>query len=264
MSEEITEALLELHYHRAIVDAFAIVLGATFLRMLKPSTQQETWVGFDQGWVHTSLATADLYDRLSDSVASGGSQVQGFHFGYFLQFKVVRTLSRRSRLTPSGFVAPYHRSELSVRPNPQTGLSQHETLCRLAQIEGALVYYACPLLFEIDRIYDYPDLDSLQVVDVVSAPSSILPDDRHFIAFQDQSNAVPVWCSEPHRGRGRQAAEWIRDETVRPRRRTALELLEVIDKARQVLAEEEIDVRRPRPAQRAWLPQSFTVLSFSV
>ena len=47
MSDEITEALLELHYHRAIVDLFAHFFGAGFMRMLKPSTQQEMWVGFD-------------------------------------------------------------------------------------------------------------------------------------------------------------------------------------------------------------------------
>ena len=43
MSEEVTEALLELHYHRANVDTFTDVLGARFLRMLKPSTRQEVW-----------------------------------------------------------------------------------------------------------------------------------------------------------------------------------------------------------------------------
>ena len=43
MSEEVTEALLELHYHRAIVDTFTDVSGARFLRMLKPSTRQEVW-----------------------------------------------------------------------------------------------------------------------------------------------------------------------------------------------------------------------------
>jgi hypothetical protein len=35
MSEEVTEALLELHYHLAVVDIFAAVFGARFLRMLK-------------------------------------------------------------------------------------------------------------------------------------------------------------------------------------------------------------------------------------
>lgn len=94
MSDEISEALLELHFHRAIVDVFTLVLGARFLRMLKPSTRQETWVGFDQGWVHTSIPTADLYNQLSAAITAGNTQVQGLHFGYFLQFKVIRTLYR--------------------------------------------------------------------------------------------------------------------------------------------------------------------------
>jgi hypothetical protein len=263
MSEEITEGLLELHYHRAIVNVFALAFGARFLRMLKPSTQQETWVGFDQGWVNTSIPTGDLYNQLSAAISTGSNQLQGFHLGYFLQFKVVRTLSRRSHLSPSTFIAPYFRSELSVWPNPNTGLYQHETLCRLAQIEGALAYYACPLLFDVDKIYEYPDLDSLQVVDVRSAPPSIQADARHFIAFRDLSNVTPVWCSEPHPGRGRRASEWIRDEILRPRRRTGLEVLELIDKVRYVLAEEPHGPSRRRDA-RAWMPRSFTVLSFSV
>src|SRR5262245_37654817 len=146
---EITEALLELHYHRAIVDTFAAVFGVPFLRMLKPSTQQEAWVGFDQGWVHTSISNADLYAALASTISVGGSQVQAFHLGYFLQFKVVHTLLRRSHLAPTTFRSPYFRSELSVWPNASTGLSQHETLRRLAAIEGALVYYACPLLFDV-------------------------------------------------------------------------------------------------------------------
>src|SRR5262245_23761522 len=121
MSEEVTEALLELHYHRAIVDTFAAVFGARFLRMLKPSTQQEVWVGFDQGWVNTSMSTQDLYATLSGSIAAGQTQTAAFHLGYFLQFKVVNTLTRRSRFTPTGFVSPYLRSELSVWRNPTTG-----------------------------------------------------------------------------------------------------------------------------------------------
>ena len=158
MSEEVTEVLLEMHDHRAIVEAFAAVFGARFLRMLKPSTQQEVWVGFDQGWVHTSVSTADLYATLSNTISSGGRQSNAFHLGYFLQFKVVHTLARRSRIAPTGFVAPYLRAELSVWRHPRAELSQHETHCRLASIQGAEVYYACPLLFDIDAIDEYPDL----------------------------------------------------------------------------------------------------------
>jgi len=219
MGEEVTEVLLELHYHRAIVDAFAAVFGARFLRMLKPSTQREVWVGFDQGWVNTSVSTADLYAALSNTISSGGTQSNAFHLGYFLQFKVVHTLARRSRLTPTGFVAPYLRSELSVWRNPRTELSQHETLCRLASIQGAEVYYACPLLVDIDAIYEYPDLNTLQIVDVRSAPPNIDDADRHFIAFQSATAVAPQWCSEPHPAKGWRCSEWTRDETFRPRRR---------------------------------------------
>src|SRR5437870_3103260 len=40
---EITEALLEMHFHRAILAAFEGVFGARFLRLLKPSPQREAW-----------------------------------------------------------------------------------------------------------------------------------------------------------------------------------------------------------------------------
>ena len=259
MSEEFTEALLELHYHRAIVDAFADVFGARFLRMLKPSTQQEAWVGFDQGWVHASVTTADLYASLSHAISSGGTQNSTFHFGYFLQFKVVHRLPRRSRFTPARFYAPYLRSELSVWRNPTTGLSQHETLCRLASIQHAEVYYACPLLFNLDAIYEYPDLDSLQIVDVASATSDIDDSDRHFIAFQSETAPLPEWCSEPSPAKAYRSSEWIRDERYRPRHRSGKELIEVIEQSKQVLSE----VDRQRTLSRE-LPRSLTTLSFSL
>jgi hypothetical protein len=120
---------------------------------------------------------------------------------------------RRSHLTPSAFVAPYLRSELSVAPNPSSGLSQHETLCRLAQIEGALVYYACPLLFDVDKIYEYPDLQALQIVDVVTAPPDMTNNGRHFLAFQSLTNLTPCWCSEPRPAESRACSDWIREST---------------------------------------------------
>ena len=120
-----------------------------------------------------------------------------------------------------------------------------------------------PPAFDLDRIYEYPDLDSLQVVDVRSAPSSISAAARHFIAFKSPSNVAPVWCSEAHLGRGQLGSEWIRDETLRPRRRTGPEVVELIGKARYAFSE-ELDPSLRRHDARFWLPQSFTVLSFSV
>ena len=159
------------------------------------------------------------------------------------------------------------RTVLPVRAfgvaEPNSGLSQHETLRRLAQIEGALVYYACPLLFDLDKIYEYPDLDSLRVVDVQSAPPGIKADDRHFIAFQGLSDLTPVWCSEPYPARGQRGSEWIGDAALRPRRRTGADLVELISKVRSVLSEGLDEPRKYMGGARPWLPRSFTILSFS-
>lgn len=45
----INESLLEMHYHRAIVECFTQIYGARYLRLFKPSSRLEAWVGFDQG-----------------------------------------------------------------------------------------------------------------------------------------------------------------------------------------------------------------------
>jgi hypothetical protein len=142
--------------------------------------------------------------------------------------------------------------------NPRRELSQHETLCRLASIQGAEVYYACPLLFDIDAIYDYPDLDTLQIVDVRSAPPNLDDTDRHFITFQSATAAAPQWCSEPYPAKGWRCSEWTRDGTFRPGRREGQEVIELIEQSRRTLSEEEH--RRARGSTP--LPQSLTILSF--
>lgn len=70
MSDIITEALLEMHFYQAQAKHFETVFGANFLRILKPTTQQEAWVGFDQGWVRTSVSTGELLDYLKDAIQS--------------------------------------------------------------------------------------------------------------------------------------------------------------------------------------------------
>ena len=49
----VTEALLEMHYLKSMVNLFSNTFGRKFLKLLKPSPQNESWVGFDQGWVST-------------------------------------------------------------------------------------------------------------------------------------------------------------------------------------------------------------------
>ena len=125
-----------MHVHRAILKCFEDTFGAKFLRLLKPSTQMEAWVGFDQGWSRTELSNTDLFEQLKSSIVAGATSVNQFVLGYFMQFKAVQEMRRLSRYAPSGFAAPYFRIELSLEVNPTTGLSQHETLIRLSQIAG--------------------------------------------------------------------------------------------------------------------------------
>ena len=83
--EDVTETLLEMHFHRAIVKCFEDTFGAKFLRLLKPSTKSEAWVGFDQGWTRTTLTNAELFDQLKTTIASGATSVNAFYFGYFMR-----------------------------------------------------------------------------------------------------------------------------------------------------------------------------------
>ena len=238
---------------------FAQTFGARFLRLFKPSTRAETWVGFDQGWVLApSITNEQLYDRLSQAIKVGDSTVQGFYVGYFLQFKVLREMVRRSRYAPT-YGAPYLRSELSLIPNPSSGLSQHETLLRLSQVQNAFVYYACPRLFDLDQIYDPPDLDTIEIVDVSQAPGGWLPADRHFLAFQKSLVASSQWLSEPVEAKSFACSEWVRNRNLSPHRRSGAEITTLIEDCASALSVgRDLDVHQLRK-----IPQSFTILEFA-
>ena len=83
MAEMLTEALLEMYFFRAQVQHFENLFGANFIKLLKPSPQREAWIGFDQGWVHTSLTTGELLDHLKGAIHSHASSVIGGRSGKF-------------------------------------------------------------------------------------------------------------------------------------------------------------------------------------
>jgi len=264
----ITEALLEMHFHRAIVDHFIGVFGANFLRLLKPSTRQEAWVGFDQGWVHTTLTTEQLFSELRQAIQSQAFYIDHFYLGYFLQFKIVQRITRQSRLMPSNYTVPYFRSELSLRPNPGTGLSQHETLLRLSDINSTSVCYACAMLFELDEIYEIPDLSRLRCVDVLSSPTGWATNDRHFIAFQGETDPVPLWSSEPVRGEAFGFKEWASpDSKIGPRKLSPQQVIELMEDAvsriRRAPREPQLPLFERKVREPAnLLPDSFTIIEF--
>ena len=123
MNDILCESLLEMHFHSAIVNHFASVFGAKFLKLIKPTTNQEVWVGFDQGWVFTTMTESDVLKELKDAIHDKHPAFNIFYLGYFLQFKRVEQMKRRSVFTPLNWHSPYLRAELSLDINPSRVLN---------------------------------------------------------------------------------------------------------------------------------------------
>lgn len=225
-----------MHFLRALVDLFKVVYGGNFLKLLKPSQNLEAWVGFDQGWVHTSVTSVELFDHLKSSIQQQSQTVQGFYFGYFLQFKVVEKMFRRSALMPQHYVPPYFRAELSLYPNKTTGLSQHETLLRLSQIQGASVEYACPMFFDTADIWKKPDITKIRFVHTSTSPLGWATNQRHFITFMHETDQTPYWQSEPVETSSFSAEEWVDQHSeIGPRKLSGEEVANLIENSVDVL-----------------------------
>lgn len=198
------ETVLEMHYHSTIMDAFRTVFGVGGSRAFhfyKYSPQRESYVGFDQAYARTELSEEELFSRLSDAASNDNYRLSDRFLGYFLQFKVVQRMVRRSRHTPDEVTTrPHYRSSLDTARKARSRASQHELLFYLNQNAGAMVYYACPMLFDRADLYNEEvDVDRLRLVDVASCPSAYTDNERHFIYFEDV-DTVPIWRSEPTEG----------------------------------------------------------------
>lgn len=236
------------------------------------SPQSEAWVGFDQGWVNTSLTTENLYLELKESIRKKDKEIKSLYLGLFLQFKIVDVIRRKSRHMPNGYLTPYFRSELSLKPNERTGLSQHETLLVLNSIQNAQVLYACGMLFDISDVYSKPDINNLRLVPISSAPTGWNTNERHFITFQTQNDNNPLWCSKPSQGIAFGVQEWSKNQDYGPRFLTDEQLLALIQSSSNAienhskgeLLTEQIDFfdhEFPEDVT-ASLPESFTIIEF--
>ncbi len=263
MSEVITEALLEMHYHRALVDLFANHYGAMFLQLVKPSAVREAWVGFDQGWVRTTLTQSDLLNQLRGVLASQGSIVPKFYVGYFMQFKPVVRISKRGSNCPGTYTAPYYRVALSLKPNRTTGLSQHETLLRLTKVTNSDVTYACPMLFDHDRLYEPPDLDALRIVEVATAPAGWATNQSHFITFQTPDDPNPQWMSEPEPAKVYAVPEWLHSSTRSLPKLTGDQVADLIEAVqRELPSADRKAFREERDTMSHRIPACFSVVEF--
>lgn len=200
----ITETVLEMHYHKPMLDLIRSTygLGSTgHFNFYKYSPQKEVFLGFDQAYAMTQYSDKQFFDLLKNSALNSGYRLPSKFLAYFLQYKVVSELNKRQAKTPASVTnKPHYRATLDTTKNDRTGFSQHELLYNLSSNEGAMVYYACPMIFDKAELYEPdPCLDALQLVDMASCPGSFGDNSRHYIYF-DQKTAQPVWCSEPVEG----------------------------------------------------------------
>lgn len=198
----INETVLEMHFHRPLMELFQTTFGRGSqgnINFYKYSPQREVFIGFDQAYVMTELSDEDFFNQLKSDAMFQQYQLTTRFIGYFLQYKVVKKLTRRSKNTPQVIASiPHFRIPLDTHRNANTSFSQHELLRKLSKNDGAMVYYACPMIFEkLDLLDCYPDLDSkLRLADMSFCPSDYTDNDSHYIYF-DQPMSDPVWCSEP-------------------------------------------------------------------
>jgi hypothetical protein len=120
-------------------------------------------------------------------------------------------MRRRTIYTPPQVLnSPHYRVDLDTTKNKQTGVSQDELLYRLSKNKGALVYYACPMVFDKIDLYEKDvNLDQLQLVELESCQDIYDDNDNHFIYFDDPTS-IPIWKSDPHDGRAISPEEFVK------------------------------------------------------
>lgn len=213
----ITETVLEMHYHKPMLDLIRSTygLGSTgHFNFYKYSPQKELFLGFDQAYAMTQYSDQQFFELLKSSALSSGYKLPSKFLAYFLQYKVVSELSKRQPKTPTSIKSkPHYRATLDTTKKDRTGFSQHELLYNLSSNDGAMVYYACPMIFDKAELYDLaPSLDTLQLVDMASCPGSFGDNSKHYIYF-DKMHAQPIWCSDPVEGRSVSAESFAKQIT---------------------------------------------------
>jgi hypothetical protein len=214
------------------------------------------------GWIKTTMTQDEVMTELRDAIHNHNSNPAGFYLGYFMQFKRVEQMKRRSIYTPSGWLYPCFRSELSLEINFQTGLSQHQTLIALSGVNNASVAYACPMIFDSNEIYDAPNLDLLRMVDVATSPTTFKANERHFIAFKDKTDVIPVWLSEPIPAESMGFKEWAAKSTGLSRM-SGEDVVVLMNKASNAIREMTLKSYEFNiPKTDLYIPESFTLVEF--
>ncbi len=223
-SDGVNEDRLELEFFPVLKRSMQEHFGAERVEIFKPTRGQEALVAFDQGFSISGGAPVLTHDaflrELGKEIRQSLNQSRLFYLGYFLQFKVVEPMTYKVAPVPASFSSPYLRVTLDLEPNRTTNLSQHTTLRRLAAMAGADVYYACPMVFDVNTLKREASLDTLALARVADAPATWRDGEKHFLMFQ-APDGDPWWCSDPIRGRRVPFHSWMeRTERRDPRSTT--------------------------------------------
>lgn len=178
---------------------------------------------------------------LAEGSAGGGYDVKipVYPVPLFLQFKIPRVITKRSRLLPPRYSCPYYRFPLRTRTPDQHGL--------LLDLEKKfpLVFYATPLFHTVIELDAHYARKAVHAHSMFVRPSSIgaLDDNEHHIAY---SSREPIcWCfSEPKvvetRLKGEEFLTFIGHAAREQPRQTANAMLETLwGKLIEVIASEK-------------------------
>jgi hypothetical protein len=251
----LNEALLEMFFFPALMSHFQSRYGASHVRLLKPSTRREVWVGFDQGWVVTDRSEEELFEDIRVAVKSSSEEVEHLFLGFFLQFKVVHQRTRRSLSTPKSISPRYFQAAIDLEPSKVTALSQHETLMRVNKINRGAAAYACPLIMNADAIYEGANLADLMCVPLDTAPDDWSQREEHLIVMQDRASPTVLWCSDPKEGQWYPFIQWV--ERVGPQ--SASDIRDLIGAIRRDLMNERLTDQLALNEHEV-LPQSLVVV----
>lgn len=266
MATKITESTLEMHYHKALMDALKGCYGVGpkgQFSFYKYSPQKEKFIGFDQAYVRTEVDDYVFYNDIK-KIASGTATSKKYA-GFFLQFKVVDVRIKKSKSVPLAVSStpPFYAVKLSTNRDADDNLSQHELLRNIrTSSPQAIVYYVCPMVFEkLDLYVDEPNLELLRMVDVESSQSDFSDNKLHHIFFKDMLSQ-PVWCSEPRDGIALTIKELIgriRELDITPQQHAALLLLVIENQMNLAKFDDKED---PLRATLKILSESLYVISY--
>lgn len=211
-----SEALLEMYFLQGTLKELARIYGTASLRLIKPSPQDEKWVGIDQAWVSTSLTDKQFIDHLKSTVSVGAATP--FYFAVFRQYKRVEKITQASIYTPyrgshGEWSRPYYRCDVYTEPGlgpeglkvngskkitvGQPLYSQHEALIRLSALPNADVQYACPMIFGALDVWQPPDMNQVRLVSVKpSYPTYAKDGEKHHLCFRTENDVKPEFHSE--------------------------------------------------------------------